>query len=203
MAGLDSILNEITRDAQGEATQILEDAKIQVKSLQDEATQVIEEELKLFDLETERLCQLQKEKGLSQAESAKKRAILSGRQGWIEQMLHQSKDYLVSLPAEAYFDILKELCINHAHQEDGQIHFSSKDVSRIPEGFLELLNQELKSKNKGALTQGETKAHILGGCILSYQNIEENLTFDALFEEHHETLEDRVVKFIPSIDIEG
>ena len=65
----------------------------------------------------------------------------------------------------------------------------------LPKGFEDTLNQALAEKG-GRLTVSGQAAAIDGGFILSYGGIEENCSFEALFDSAKETLQDKVQELL-------
>ena len=75
--------------------------------------------------------------------------------------------------------------------KEGQIHFSRKDLLRLPAGFEAALNDALKETG-GILHISDIPKDLDGGFILSYGGIEENCSFDALFDSERDALKDLV-----------
>ena len=90
---------------------------------------------------------------------------------------------------EEYFKTLEALVKKHAQAEAGKIMFSKKDKARIPASFTKALESY-------KLTVAEETQEMSGGFILLYGDIEENCSFDALFLQAKEELQDKVRDYL-------
>ena len=70
--------------------------------------------------------------------------------------------------------------------------FNKKDMERLPLNFSE----EIFKLSKGTLMLEDTPVDIDGGFILVYNNIEENCSFKAIFDDNIELLQDKVKKWL-------
>ena len=78
----------------------------------------------------------------------------------------------------------------------GQIVFSQIDKKRMPEGFQNEINRIISSINGASLTISEDTCEIDGGFILNYGDIEQNCSFDAMFLDKKDLLQDEVYKLL-------
>ena len=81
----------------------------------------------------------------------------------------------------------------NVQDKDGKICFSKKDLDRIPSDF-EAKASDIAKEKGGSLTVDKEPADIADGFILKYGDIEENCTFDAIFEAKRDELRDLVNK---------
>ena len=91
-----------------------------------------------------------------------------------------------------------QMCIRDRQKGEGKILFSKTDTERLPKDFADTLAAALeKSGKEGAklTVSGETR-DIDGGFVLTYGGIEENCSFDALFDSAHEMLQDKVQEIL-------
>ena len=86
-------------------------------------------------------------------------------------------------------DALEALVKKHAQAEAGKIMFNKKDKARIPASFTKALESY-------KLTVAEETQEMSGGFILLYGDIEENCSFDALFLQAKEELQDKVRDYL-------
>ena len=77
----------------------------------------------------------------------------------------------------------------------GEIIFNAKDKERLPSDFATLLNQAASEKG-GSLQISDQSCPIDGGFILTYDGIEENCSFNALFETNIEILQDQIQRLL-------
>ena len=74
--------------------------------------------------------------------------------------------------------------------------FSKTDLERLPQNFLDSLEVSLKDIKNASLTISEEAAQIDGGFILKYGEIEENCSFEALFIDSKDELQDKINAFL-------
>ena len=191
MTGLNKILGQIQREAEdsaaaikakaeAEAAGILNAAQLQGKAESDEITRQAEADA----IEC-----------LARADSAaalqKRKAALSAKQELINDMIEKARASLYKLPDEEYFAIIVKMAQKFALAQSGEILFSANDLSRLPAAFESTLNLALKANGAELKISKETR-NIDGGFVLTYGGIEENCSFEALFNSAHDTLQDKV-----------
>lgn len=185
MTGLDKIIEHIKQDAASAAEAKINAAKAEAQELLAKA----DEEEKAFLAEAqqtaEALAVQAKERGASAAALAKRKILLTAKQELIAKTLETAKTGLKELPDAEYFSTLEALVKKHALSEAGRIMFNKKDKARIPDEFQKKLDAY-------RLTVSEETQEMSGGFILLYGDVEENCSFDALFMQAREELQDKV-----------
>ncbi len=196
MTGLEKIIKAIEADARANADKILAEAREEAEKI-----------LSLAKEEAERSCAKIAEKPaseakaiLSRAESGarliKRQMILDAKQKMINEVILKAKEKLTSLLDTDYFEIILQIVKKHAHAQPGIIMFSQTDLDRMPKKFEKSLNAAIKEIQNASLTISEEDARVDGGFILVYGDIEENCSFDALFGNAKEELQDKVNAFL-------
>ncbi len=188
MNGLDKILDEIKKEADEVSTSIIKEAQEKASEIAQEAQKKGEAAVKRIDEETQQKCDDILARGQSASELYKRKAVLEAKQEIISRVLLDAKTTLLNLPEDKYFERILQMVENHALDEEGEIAFNEKDRKRLPKLFEAKL--KLSSKNKLKLAQ--QPAHIDGGFLLLYGGIEENCSFEALFSDMLEQLQDEV-----------
>jgi V/A-type H+-transporting ATPase subunit E len=188
MTGLESILLTIEQDAREnakhtvdtakqEAEKILSQARLEADAQKDEAGQACGAKAKeLMD------------RARSAAQLQQRRELLSVKQELISQVIQEAKQQLADLPAENYFEVLLKLAEKYATQSGGTMLLSSRDLGRLPASFQE----QLSARTGKNITIGQEAASISNGFLLLYGGIDINCSFDALFEDLWEVLQDKV-----------
>lgn len=133
-----------------------------------------------------------KKRGDSAADLEEKRVMLYTKQQIISTMLQTGLSAAKSLPDDEYFDLLLKMVEKYSQPEDGVISFGEKDLKRLPDGYLDKLNQSAKGK----ITLSDQAAPIEAGFILKYGGIEQNCSFDAIFAGEAETLSDKAGRLL-------
>lgn len=161
-----AILEAAQKEAEVQAEQVIKDADVT-------AVQVVEKIKAATDLD-------------------KRKILLKAKHDLIENVINESKEYLLNLPSEEYFSVMLEL-IKKVAQLDKEyvLIMSEKDKSRVPEKFLDDVNT-LGCK----VSLCDKPANISGGFILESNGIEQNYSIDALFEQCREDLFDTLKDFL-------
>lgn len=194
MTGLERIIEQIKIDSEQNIAQIIENAQI-------EADKIIEEAMYATEIECKELLSRGKEDAKvidrianSSAEQQLRRANLAAQREVIEEVFSAALTKLRSLPDNDYFLVLHRLASKNAESGEGEILLSEEDKKRMPEDFLQKLNEKLTGK--GTLTIAKDTAVTNGGLILRYGGIEINCTFASLIDGKREQLSDKLNKYI-------
>ena len=99
-----------------------------------------------------------------------------------------------------YTDVILQMVEKYAHNKPGKIVFPSKDKKRLSQDFETRLKQVLSDKNEALLEITEDSSSLDEGFLLVYGDIEENCSFDALFEAAKEDLQDKVNAYLFQAD---
>ena len=189
MNGLDKIIEEIARDAQASAAEITDNARAAAKRIIERA----QEEAGAVEAEAKDRAELEYKRIITRAQSAgeltRKSALLREKQRIIDGILNDVHIKLVGLDDKIYFDFMTRLLNKYASEEKGEIILSDKDKSRVTNDFI------AAAEEKGLKISDKTRG-IDGGFILSYGDIEENCSIEALMESEKDRLHDKVNAFL-------
>ncbi len=130
-------------------------------------------------------------RGESGAQMQRKNRILTAKQEMIHGVIDAAKKKLLGLDSIDYFVLLGKLAKKYAQPGDGVMYLSETDLNRVPSYFRSAL-AEIGAKKGGTLVLSDESRDLGGGFVLAYGGIEENCTFEALFEENKERLQDVV-----------
>ena len=190
MAGVDSIVNEILREAKEKAERQLAEARAEA----DKKIAAAEQENADFLAKAAAKADEEAENVIVRAKSAsglrRRQALLVAKQDIIEGLIGKAYELLDQQPDGDYFSMIKKLLAKAVHSGDGEILFSEKDLKRLPETFAKEI-AEIAGKNGGSLKISDKPAAIDNGFILSYGGIDENCSLKALFAEKHDQLQDK------------
>ena len=188
MNGLDKIKEKILDEAKLKADSIIskvsDDAKKIIQQTEEQsksdAQVIIEEGRKKAD------AAIRFSESSAHLEGRKK--ILETKGQIIDSVLKEAYRRMVSLDDNDYFIIITRLVTQYAHNDDGEMYFSSKDLKRMPKDYETKLNEQLK---QGTLKISSKPCNIDAGFILVYGGIEENCSFNALFKAQNDILRDK------------
>lgn len=190
MAGLDNILKQIREDAEASAAKTVAEAQKQADDLLEQARREAAEKSAQAAEHTKAMAQDVEARAQSATDLEKRKRILAEKQALISGMIEQAQASLEQLPDAEYFSVILKLVQKYALPQDGEILFSEKDFARIPSSFEASLAKAVPAPGK--LRAGKSDGVHGGGFLLSYGGIEENCTFQALFDAAREDLQDKV-----------
>jgi len=195
MAGLDKIIGQIEEESKGAAARTLEAARAEAEKILEMARKEAEEECGRIERRSDQAVANILERGRSAAELKKRGSLLAEKQRLIGETIAMVKEELKSLDGEAYFEMLLKLAVKSAQPGEGELLFSAKDLARLPEGFEEQVNAALKDKGAVLRVSADSR-DIDAGFVLTYGGIEENCSFDAIFDSARETLQDKAQELL-------
>lgn len=195
MAGLDKIIHQIRTEAEGQADEVIREAKEQARQLTAQAREEAEAECIQIRERSERETAEILQRGRSAAELKVRQGLLAKKQEIIREVLAEALQKAKELPSEQYFDVIAGLAAKAAMPGEGTVFFGEKDLKRIPDDFEQRLNQALASK-EAVIRISPDPREIDAGFVLCYGGIEENCSFDAIFDEAHERLQDTVQRIL-------
>lgn len=195
MGGLEEILNQIKADANEEAADILakaqdtcdsikENAQIEIDKIETAGTKKAESEEKLL---------FSKIKSAAGMEAKQK--YLEAKQKIISDIVNKAYNKMVNASDEEYFGYLIKMTEEYAQPAEGKMCLNKKDLKRLPKDFQEKIS-EAANKNNGKLSVSNEPINIENGMILDYGDIVENCTFDAVFHNKKDDLQDEINRFL-------
>lgn len=193
MTGLENIIKGIEDEAKLLADDIIKKAKKEADEITSKAKQAAMDEVLAISDKTEKEIKLMEEKNQSLWELKGKQIILQGKNDAINSVMKKAKDEILSMNDDEYFEFILKLLNKFLPSKTATITFSDKDLKRMT---YEIRNKIITlAESKGSqLTINSNAAKISGGFIISFGEIEENCSIDALFESFYEDIADKVNK---------
>lgn len=195
MAGLDKIIGQIEEESKAAAACTIEAAKAEAEKILDMARKEAGVECADIERRSGQTVANILERGKSAAELKKRGSLLAEKQKLIGDTIARAKAELKSMESETYFKMILKLAAKSAQSGEGDILFSAKDLARLPEGFEKQLNAALKDKGAVLHISQDTR-DIDAGFVLTYGGIEENCSFDAIFDSAREILQDKAQEIL-------
>lgn len=193
MSGLDNIVKKIKSNSQDEIELIKKDAEGYRASVLAEAKKDTDKEIKDILDNAKREQAVYEEKIISNGEFKQRNALLKAKGEVIDEVIARALDELKNQDTDVYFDTVLNILKDNVQSKDGKICFSKTDLDRMPSGFDAKVS-EVAKENGGSLKVDTEPADITDGFILKYGDIEENCTFDAIFDAKRDDLRDLVNK---------
>lgn len=191
MTGLEKMKSQILDEAQKNADEILEEAKKEAVEIREAAQEEAQAECTRILERSRAEVKNAEERSVSSCALQKRKVLLETKQEIIAQVLEKAYNTLAEADEETYFRIIRKMIGKYAASQAGEICFSKKDLERMPKGFEEEI-QRIAKENGGALVLSEETRDINGGFILVYGGIEENCSFQAMFNSRKDELSDKV-----------
>ncbi len=196
MSGLEKILKHIEDNANNNAKELIEKANMAAEKIVNKA----EEESNAIFIQKIEQCKADVDAFISFSEASaalkKKQIILDSKQQIIKDLINRAKDYIIKLPKEEYFEVILKMLTKYCIGKSGQIIFSQYDRERMPEQFEQQINKAISTKEGVHLEISDETRSIDGGFVLNYGEIEQNCSFDALFLDKYDLLQDEVYKLL-------
>ena len=190
MAGLDSIIKQISQDSAKVCDGINKDAEKKATGIMNDMKALIAD----YRAEQKGLAEKKAATAIKMAESGatleKKQMLLSEKVSVIDKIIEEALLEMKALPEKDYFEAVYALAAKYGLPEAGRIILSEKDKKRLPSDFLERINEGRKEK----LTLSDETRNIEGGLVLAFGDIEINCTFDALVAESRNDIKDELYK---------
>ena len=191
MTGLEKIIEKIGLDARENAGEVLAEANEKCAEILDAARAESEK----IDAQAQSDAMALREDILARGESGaqlqRKNRILTAKQEMIGEVIEGARESLIGMDDFDYFVLLGRLAERNAQPGDGIMYLSSQDLARVPASFHRTL-AEIAQKKHGTLVISHEPRSIDGGFVLAYGGIEENCSFEAMFEDRKEALQDVV-----------
>lgn len=196
MSGLEKILKHIEDNSNNNAKELIEKANAAaertIKNAEEEANIKYMQKIEQAKADAEAYI------SFSEASSAlkKKQIILDSKQQIIRDLINQAKNHIINLPEKEYFEVILKMLKKYCVGKSGQIIFSEHDKKRMPEDFEKLINNAISDIEGASLEISDESRAIDGGFVLGYGDIEQNCSFDALFSDKYDLLQDEVYKLL-------
>ena len=189
MSGLEQIVREIEDEAKREAEEIVAKAEADAAALVDEAKKsAAAVAAQIAQASRQELADV-RAGGDSALALQKRRVTLETKQALLAETLGKAKEELRAFPADKYFALLALLAAHSAENGEGEMMLNAADKARIPADFADKLNAALPAGRKLSVS-GDTRP-IDGGFVLKYGDVEENCSFDAIFNARHDEFSDK------------
>lgn len=185
MTGLEKIIDQIEREAKESAEKEMEKTREEAEQILTEAAQEIEQIKIAYVKQTDSQVELLLKRGEAAAALKRRKILLKAKQQVIMELLTQAKEDILNLPEDEYFSLLTRMLKEYSSHGQCELKLSERDLNRVPDSFKTMLEQK-------GITLSKDSANIDGGFILSYGEIEENCSFEALIAASKEDLQDKI-----------
>ena len=195
MAGLDKIIGQIQKESEDAAARTIAAAREKAENMLQQAREEAEAQCGEIRARSAKEKEDILERGRSAAELKVRQGLLAKKQEIIGSVLADALKAAKNLEAERYFQVIVRLAADAAMAGEGVVFFSEADLQRLPSDLERRMNDAVK--DKGAVLKISSEPRVMdGGFILCYGGIEENCSFDAIFDSAREHLQDAVQRIL-------
>ncbi|MDL2219115.1 V-type ATP synthase subunit E [Ruminococcaceae bacterium OttesenSCG-928-O06] len=190
MTGLDKILQEIRDEAAAEAQQALAKAKAEADEIL--AAAKTESDAKVAAIEaaaTQDVADIERSQE-SAAALQRRQRTLAQKQTLLAETLDRALQALYALDEDAYFALLSRQAVKAAQPGEGILMLNEKDKKRLPAGFEKQVADALPAG--ASLKVSDATRPIDGGFVLKYGDVEENCSFEAIFNARTDEFSDMI-----------
>ena len=188
MAGIDSIIDRILKDARESAdarvARAEQDAEKLIAKKKDQAK---EEEGKML-ADAQKVIDAQVRQNQATQNTKSQRRLLAERVALIDEIVEEAKKRIRNLPSEDRLSMISDFVIGSSEGDDGVLIVSEKDRSGITDAFL----KELSSKTNSTITLSDKDGDFDVGCILICGDCEYNGTLEARSDDLESDIRDAV-----------
>lgn len=188
MAGIDSIIDRILKDARESAdARVVRAEEDAGKLIEKKKAQAKEEEARMLK-EAEAVIASQAKQQRATQNTKSQRRILTERVAMIDEIIAEAKKRIRSLPSAERLAMVKSFVLANSEGADGELILSEADKKDLPGSFLEELSKETNSTIKLSDRTGDFEA----GCILICGDYEYNGTIDAIVADKENEIRDTI-----------
>lgn len=189
MSGINSILTEIENQGKLNAEEIITASKKEAEKIRSDGNLKAEQTYSSFMSKYRSDIEREYASGCSGAQTSAKRKILACKVECIDSVIKETELKLHELPDDEYFGLIVKLAAKRLRKGKGIFSFCSYDLERMPDDFEKTL-QILAQPFESSVEISREPVNIADGFILSYGDISENCSFNAIIEAEREAVRD-------------
>ena len=201
MNGIEKITGQIDADVQKEIDAALDQARAQVREIEDRYASQAEAQAEAIRRKGEQDAALRQERLVDVAKLEARKTVLAAKQDMVGQAFDLALKKLLELPDQEYIALLAKLAVAASRTGREQVIFSQKDRSRYGKQAVTMANDMLAKKagpraaeSAGMLTLAEEARPMAGGLILRDGRVETNCSFEVLIHLQRDALSAEVAR---------
>ena len=188
MAGIDSIIDRILKDARESADARVARAESDAEKLIAKKKDQAKEEESRMLADAQAVIDSQSRQNRASQNTRSQRRILSERVAMIDEIVEEAKKRIRNLPSEERLSMVSDFVTANCEGSDGTLILSKKDMDALPSSFL----ADLSKKTGSTITLSDKPGDFDCGCILICEECEYNGTLEALADDRQEAIRDAV-----------
>lgn len=190
---LEEILKKIKEETDGKLAEINFHIEKKVEEIMQEGEKkIVELRETLFKEAKEKIIEERNSK-LATARLDFRKKLLQEKHRVLQETFQRAFEDIRNLDDNDYRKFIRELILEVAGEDKGEIFISGRDEKRIDSSLIDEINKTLKRQDKSAtLKLARENASIDGGFILKMGQVEMNCSLSSLFKKKREELESEV-----------
>jgi V/A-type H+-transporting ATPase subunit E len=137
---------------------------------------------------------------VSSARLEARKRILGEKESIVREVYAEVKDRILSLPDEAYLDLLGTLVVRHGEGGDQTVMLCARDRDRLkgslPQWEHDVSRRLVEAGRPGSVSIADETREIEGGLVLSQGRVEVNLSLEVIIDQTKYLLEADVVRIL-------
>jgi V/A-type H+-transporting ATPase subunit E len=187
------VLEKILSDACVEAEKIKKAAEAKWEQEQAQLDEQLREYCKETDLLAQKAGEEKKAHLLAVARMDIAKQLLAEKRKILDEVFEQARQQIEKLSDEQYHKLMTKLMLEAVETGDEEVVVDNQE-RRIDQKFIEKINKQLGSSQKGDLKLSEERADIGGGFILKRGRIKNNVSVEVLLARARGQLEIELAK---------
>ncbi len=197
MKGMEAIRDRILKDAEAEASQILHEAAEKAEHLKKDRAAAAEQRKAQLSKEYDTKAVDLKKRMIAVAQLDMRKNTLAAKQEMLDKAFDACLESADNMPQTEYLSFMEALLIGAAEKGTEEIIFSARDDARIPDTFLQGVNDKMTEMGKtGALVAATEKRAFRGGFIMRSGGMERNYSMEAMLRIIRDELEPALSKML-------
>lgn len=180
MSNLDNLTSKIKTDAEVKKTDIINTAIEKADTIVGKKVEEAQKKASSIIEKAKEDSKSIKERTISKAELDVRNSKLAAKQSVIESVFKKAKDRLNNMSSKEFAEFAEDIITRFELDGDETILMNDENIEKLPENFLENINEKLKAKGIDGKLIIESNNRVNGGFILSKNGIEINCSFDEL-----------------------
>jgi V/A-type H+-transporting ATPase subunit E len=194
---LDAIVEKILKDAQEQVSQIEEESRGRIQSIQSQCEETVRDLQETSRNKAKRLAKDQRRKLLSMAALDIRKEVLALKQEIIGVAFEGAISKLLEGDEKRYSALLKKFILDADPQGDEELILNQRDHKRMGDSLIRGINKTLlKAHKKGELRLSPESRPIRGGIILGRGRKEINCSLESVIYGKRDELEALVARIL-------
>jgi len=189
----EQVVAKILADAKAEAEKIRQQADEKEAAERDKLAEQLDHYKKQTEVLAQKAGEDEESHILASARMEMARQFLAEKRKILDEVFERAHQQVQNMPAQEYRHLCKKLIFDAVETGDEEVVIDTKEI-RIDQEFINQVNSELGSGDKGRLRLSDQRQDLGGGFILRRGKIKTNVSLDVLVDQARKELEIELAK---------